>query len=47
MDDKQDYTLIDGNEINEYTILKFKRKLYTCDKTNDMEIKVINITSLL
>ena len=39
-DSKQDYHLIDGNEIDGYTILKFKCKLLTCDELNDKEIKV-------
>jgi hypothetical protein len=30
--------LLDSNEVNGYTILKFKRKLSTCD-THDVEIK--------
>ena len=33
--------LIDGAEINGFTILKFKRSLYTCDLEHDQEIKVI------
>ena len=39
IDEKQDYNLLDGSEIDGYTILKFKRKLSTCD-TNDTNIKV-------
>lgn len=39
-DPQQDYILIDGIEVDGYTILKFKRKLITCDKSNDKEIKV-------
>ena len=38
IDEKQDWMLLDSNEINGYTILKFKRKLATCD-TKDVEIK--------
>jgi hypothetical protein len=36
---QQDFTLIDGVEIDSYTILKFKRKLNTCDLKGDVEIK--------
>ena len=36
----QDYRLIDGAEIDGYTILKFSRKLITCDEANDKPIKV-------
>ena len=36
----QDYKLIDGAEIDGFTILKFSRKLITCDETNDKPIKV-------
>jgi hypothetical protein len=39
-DEKQDYKLIDGAEIDGYTILKFSRKLITCDEANDRPIKV-------
>lgn len=39
MDEQQDVTLIDGVEIDGYTILKFKRKLNTCDLKGDVEIK--------
>ena len=39
VDDQQDFTLINGVEIDGYTILKFKRKLNTCDWKNDIEIK--------
>jgi hypothetical protein len=39
LDKQQDLTLIDSKELNGYTILKFKRKLNTCDK-DDMEIKI-------
>jgi hypothetical protein len=39
-DEKQDYKLIDGAEIDGYTILKFRRKLITCDEANDRPIKV-------
>ena len=41
IDAQQDYTLLEGAEIEGYTILKFSRKLVTCDVLNDMEIKVI------
>jgi hypothetical protein len=37
---QQDYILLDGAEIEGYTILKFKRKLNTCDDINDKEIKI-------
>jgi hypothetical protein len=40
-DEEQDYKLIDGAEIDGYTILKFSRKLITCDEANDRPIKVI------
>ena len=43
---QQDYTLIDGTEMNGYTILKFKRKLITCDISNDKPINV-NVNILL
>ena len=39
IDAQQDYKLLEGAEIEGYTILKFTRKLVTCDK-NDAEIKV-------
>ena len=39
LDKQQDLTLIDSKELNGYTILKFKRKLNTCDK-DDIEIKI-------
>ena len=39
MDLHQDYTLLDGAEIEGFTILKFKRKLVTCDNVNDVDIK--------
>jgi hypothetical protein len=39
IDEKQDYVLLDGAEIDGYTILKLKRKLLTCD-SNDADIKV-------
>ena len=42
IDEKQDYVLLDGAEIDGYTILKLKRKLLTCD-SNDADIKVWNL----
>ena len=42
IDAQQDYILLDGVEVDGYTILKFKRKLVTCDKgKTDVDIKVI------
>lgn len=38
-DNAQDWVLIGAKEENGYTILKMKRKLNTCDKENDIEIK--------
>jgi hypothetical protein len=35
----QDWHLIDGKEMNGYTMLKYKRPLKTCDTKNDLEIK--------
>ena len=40
IDVKQDYDLLYANESNGYTILEFKRKLVTCDKYFDRNIKV-------
>ena len=40
MDNEQNWDLLDGAEIDGYTILKYKRKLFSCDKENDKEIKV-------
>lgn len=40
LDKQQDYILLDGAEIDGYTILKFKRKLITCDLADDKNIKV-------
>ena len=42
-DKKQDTILIEGAEIDGYTILKFKRKLVTCDEANDNAIKVCRL----
>ena len=42
IDPQQNYDLLDGAEVNGYTILKFKRKLLTCDRDYDMDIKVLN-----
>ena len=42
IDAEQDYVLLDGAEVDGYTILKFKRKLITNDQANDMDIEVIN-----
>jgi hypothetical protein len=39
IDKSQDLQLISGAELNGYTIIKFKRKLNTCDKIEDNEIK--------
>ena len=39
IDGKQDYDLLGSSEGNNVTILKFKRKLVTCDK-EDRDIKV-------
>ena len=39
MDKKQDWYLIDGKQIDGYTILKFKRPLKSCDTEHDIEIK--------
>lgn len=36
---QQDLILIESKEENGYTVLKFKRKLNTCDKDDDMIIK--------
>lgn len=38
VDPIQDWELISGSETDDYTILKFKRKLITCDE-NDFQIK--------
>ena len=43
VDKSQDYVLLGGAEVDGYTILKFKRKLITCDQANDMNIKVISL----
>jgi hypothetical protein len=40
IDAKQDWTLLDGAEVDGYTILKFKRKFETCDTNNDRDITV-------
>lgn len=37
---EQNYELIDGAEADGYTILKFKRKLITCDLLKDKDINV-------
>jgi hypothetical protein len=39
VDEIQDWHLIDGKEIDGYTILKYKRPLKSCDAKNDLEIK--------
>jgi hypothetical protein len=39
IDAQQDLNLIESKEENGYTILKFKRKLNTCDKDDDLVIK--------
>jgi hypothetical protein len=39
VDEIQDWYLIDGAEINGYTILKFKRPLKSCDENHDLEIR--------
>ena len=39
IDPKQDWILLEAREIKNYTTLKIKRKLNTCDKENDLEIK--------
>jgi hypothetical protein len=38
-DQHQDWFLIEAQEVDDYTILKLKRKLNTCDKAEDLEIK--------
>ncbi|XP_077980021.1 DBH-like monooxygenase protein 1 homolog [Glandiceps talaboti] len=38
VDDKQDYKLLYGAEIDDHTILKFERKLDTCDDAQDWMI---------
>jgi hypothetical protein len=38
-DKHQDWFLIEASELNGYTIVKLKRKLNTCDKEEDFEIK--------
>ena len=38
-DPQQDWFLIEAAELSGYTIVKMKRKLNTCDKDHDMEIK--------
>lgn len=40
LDEQQNWNLIDGAEVDGYTILKFSRKLYTCDTEKDVQIKV-------
>jgi hypothetical protein len=40
VDKTQNLVLLEGAEINDYTILKFKRKILTCDKSYDKEITV-------
>ncbi len=39
IDTSQDARLLEGNQVNGYTMLKFKRPLKTCDSRDDMEIK--------
>ena len=39
IDAQQDLNLIESKEENGYTVLKFKRKLNTCDKDDDLTIK--------
>lgn len=52
MDKQQDLVLLDGAEVDGYTILKFKRKLRTCDLSNDIDIRVsfkisVSFTSII
>ena len=42
MDEKQDWTLVEGKEEEGFTILKFTRKYVTCDN-NDLPIAVSEI----
>ena len=39
IDKIDDFTLLDSKEIDGYTILKFTRKLITCDTDEDVEIR--------
>ena len=43
VDPAQDYTLILGYENSTHTVLRFKRKLETCDTNNDLAITVSGI----
>ena len=40
LDKIQDWFLVDAKEVDGYTILKIKRSLITCDKENDLDIKM-------
>ncbi|KAH3740466.1 hypothetical protein DPMN_047172 [Dreissena polymorpha] len=39
-DASQDWLLLHGEEINSFTVLKFVRKIETCDTTYDITIPV-------
>ena len=41
LDKSQDWVLLHGEESNGVTILKFMRKLDTCDNAGDKVIKVV------
>ena len=47
VDPSQDYFLVHGFENATHTVLRFKRKLETCDSANDMPITVSALPSPL